>query len=210
MADNNEDNTNNIAVPDPQVEDEGPQVEDEGAQVADPPQAETLWDEFVNASAEDQQEAIRAARELLERYVMAGGGSNTAGIDPRGTGGGSRGVGIDPNANLQRSRGGGSGGTNFLGIAAGGGHAAGTATTPASLQSSLFTLTQDVSDDAIEREAFTVPKHKREPEDSKLGRIQKENATTGMDDKFDVLVHQSTYSGGGESKMSANNQFQNN
>lgn len=197
MADNNEDNTDNIQVPDPQVEDEGSQVED-------PPQAETLWDEFDEASEEAQKEAVQAARALLARYEqtsgaqetanLMAGGSNTAGIDPSGIGGGGRGVGIDPNTNLQRLRGGGRGGTNFSGTAAGGGLAAGTATTPASLQSSLFTLTKDMSDDAIEKDAFDVPKHKREPEDSKLGWIQKENATSGMDEKFDVLVHQSTYS----------------
>lgn len=65
-------------------------------------------------------------------------------------------------------------------------------------------MTQDVSDEAIAKEAFHLPKDKREAEDSKLGRIQKENATAGMEEKFDVMVHQSTYSGGGESKRSAN------
>ena len=204
MADNNEDNIDNEEVFDPQVE-------DEVSQVADPPQTESLLDDFDGLTAEGQEEAIRA---LIARYestrraretanVMAGG-SNTTGIDPSGAGGVAGSGNVGPNANQQRLSGGGSGSgrTNISTAAVGGGNHA--AATPATTQSSMFTLTQDVSDAAIEKEAFIVPKEKREPEDTKLGRIQKENATAGMDDKFDVMVHQSTYSGGGESKRSAN------
>ena len=54
MADNNEDNTDNIGVPDPQVE-------DEGSRVANPPQVEVLLDEFDDAPADVQEEAVRAA-----------------------------------------------------------------------------------------------------------------------------------------------------
>lgn len=99
------------------------------------------------------------------------------------------------------------------GAAGSGQMAGGRDSTPAmTAQSSMFDTTHLVSDEDIAKEAFYLPKDKREPEGTKLGNIQMENATTGFDVKFDVMAHQSsTYSGGGVNpKEVPTNQFLNN
>ena len=69
MADDN-DNIDNDEVLDPQVE-------DEVSQVADPPQTESLLDEFDGLTAEGQEEAIRA---LTARYESTRRARETANL----------------------------------------------------------------------------------------------------------------------------------
>ena len=53
-----------------------------------------------------------------------------------------------------------------------------------------------------------MSKDKREGETTKVGLIQKGEATRGLDTKFDIMRHQSSYSGGGESSRAATQSVQ--
>lgn len=194
MADINQDNNNNNDALAPQDEDEASQ---QSQQRRDAPAGENLEEiaaAFENYSEEAQAVAVRQARELLVRLEGLQMARQTANMMAGGANDGNRTTASASGTRLQ-----GSGGSRS-------GQMAGrVSSTPAvTAQSSMFDTTHLVSDEDIAKEAYHLSKDKREPEGTKLGNIQMENATTGLDVKFDVMAHQSsTYSGGGESKRSA-------
>ena len=73
---------------------------------------------------------------------------------------------------------------------------------------SLLSRTTDMPDDEIGQSILYLPKSKREAEGTKVGNYQRDLACTPLSTKFDVLVHQSRYSTGGESTLSAQHSIQ--
>jgi len=85
-----------------------------------------------------------------------------------------------------------------------------TTTSAAQAQESLFPKSSDASDDDIAKASYFLSKDKREDETTKVGLIQKEAATRSLESKFDIMRHQSSYSGGGESSRAATQSVQKN
>ena len=73
---------------------------------------------------------------------------------------------------------------------------------------SLLSRTTDMPDDEIGQSILYLPKCKREAEGTKVGNYQRDLACTPLSTKFDVLVHQSRYSTGGDSTLSAQHSIQ--
>ena len=181
-------------------------VNDNNAPPQDDPEIE-----FQRASPQQRAAAVAQAQ-LILRLAGATVAAGVGGLGNMPTGTAASVIGTAANLNVGGATGGAGGGNIGQQAQQGGNNtqpqsSAGTSSA-AQAQASLFPKSSDASDDDIAKASFFLSKDKREGEGTKVGLLQKSEATKGLSVKFDILRHQSSYSGGGESSRSATQSIQ--
>ena len=156
-------------------------------------------------SAADQISAMQSAMNILTSAqstatVALSGVANMPPIPPPDTAG--------VNATSADPASGGQAGGSTSPLSQSGGSSNQPPTAVIGTTTSLLTRTTDMVDDEIGQSSLYLPKIKREAEGTKMGNYQRDFVCEPLSTKFDVLVHQSGYSTGGDSTLSAQHSIQ--